>query len=144
MDEQKPEEFSSTETPAEQPKELVKLSPEDEAVLAKKRVTFRALKEVFDEEDIYSFQAVVDGFRAVVNGAYEAYQHKVLMPDLHLQSKSTDEKITAQVDRLLETLKETSVWDTLNYLQALCNAVDHETYEKTKDWKVKDLDITLL
>jgi hypothetical protein len=121
--------------------EVKKLSPEEEAVLEKKRSVFRKLHEYFLDAEIYSVSPDTSATSALIEAAFEKLQKEVFVSSLKL---SVDGKDMEKLKELLDIFSETTVNDALDFLRVLGNAVDHERIQKTKDWKVKDLEITIL
>lgn len=113
------------------------LSPEE---LAAKREVVRRLHNHFADEDIYSFEADVMSLTAAFMDAFEHKSRTMRMSELDLEPNTASANLT----ELLAIVADSTVYDALSFLEGLKNAVNHERYQKCKDWKVSDLEIKLL
>lgn len=138
LQEEEKKSLDSTEPPIEEPK---KLSPEEEAVLESKRQVFRKLHNLFKDDQAIYVGADMDAVIAAVMHTYEGHSKKVKISDLEFNPEAGGND---KLKELMEILNESTVYEALNFCEVLKNAVDHETRQRTKDWKVSDLDITLL
>ena len=116
-----------------------KLSPEEEADLKKKRAKFR---EIYDW---VSFHNAADGETELqmacseVEAMYMKRQNTMLLKEL-----GEPEGVDMRKQKLFEILSDITVGDTMNYLQAMQNAIRYHVREKSKEINIKDLGIKLL
>jgi len=123
---------------AQVPEVAKKLSPEEKADLEKKRTQFRKLHDLLAEEDLLATETFLGVLEGAIASSFQALESKVKVEEL---------VITVQNDMMIEAiqiLKTLSVQEAVTFTRVLYNKMKGHTMEKTKDWKLKDLEIELL
>lgn len=114
------------------------LSPEEKKEVRRKREVFKALHDFFQDFDIYEAEGKLGALQGSLQTAAENLTKKLKVSELDFESK--DEELL----KIVDFLKQDSIYDSIIFVQALANACQYHRYQKTKDWKIKDLDIALL
>lgn len=117
---------------------MKKLSPEEEAVLEKRRQVFRNLVAHFAEEDNYTAEGKLSSLAGILENAFEAKKKDILVKDLVIISE--DESLK----KVLEVIGEDSVDWGIQYAKTLTYAISQERFNKVKHLCVKDLEIKVL
>jgi len=123
---------------AQVPEVAKKLSPEEKADLEKKRTQFRKLHDLLAEEDLLATETFLGVLEGAIASSFQALESKVKVEEL---------VITVQNDMMIKAvqiLKTLSVQEAVTFTRVLYNKMKGHTMEKTKDWKLKDLEIELL
>jgi len=123
---------------AQVPEVAKKLSPEEKADLEKKRTQFRKLHDLLAEEDLLATETFLGVLEGAIASSFQALESKVKVEEL---------VITVQNDMMIKAvqiLKTLSAQEAVTFTRVLYNKMKGHTMEKTKDWKLKDLEIELL
>ena len=131
--------------PNQEPQEKLKQDQPKPKLLSQKEVkakrqTFKALHHLIKNLDIYEGQSFADAFRMTIESQYEEHKKKIGVKGLMSKVKVDDDTIK----EALKITEKLTVEEAIGYSQVLKNAIEHHKYQKTKDWKVKDLKIKLL
>jgi len=115
------------------------LSPEEAADLERRRKVFRSIHETFTDLDTYEAEGQLTNLVSYVEANWQAHQSKVKVSDS--MAKINESELGQKV---YELVKDSTVEETVVYLNALNNAIKTERFNKTKTLTVKDIGIKLL
>lgn len=129
----KPQEKKPEEKPPPRP-----LTPLEKSVLEARRKIFRKLHDFFLEADIYEAEGKLGVIVGTLNVELEKLAKKYHIWEIDFEKPDQDFK------DVMEILKDCTLEEATTYAAALQRAIEHERYQQTKAWKLKDLKITLL
>lgn|SRR5574343_39238 len=126
--------------PSEQPAqpEPKELTPEEKVRLEKQRKVFKNLHDVFTETGIFDAEGQLGQAIQEINAKFQKLESTMTVRELSVSPK--DDKLKLIID----TLSECTLSDATAYCDVMINAISHHKFWKTKEWKVKDLEIKLL
>ena len=123
-------------------KQISDLSQSEKDDLRSKRKIFNDLYSCFSENELIDAEIELTELDAMITGLFMSMDTKVKVKDLEVPPIPEEKK--DKITYVLSLLNDLSISEACTYLRGLQNSIEHHKRIKTKDWKIKELDIVLL